>query len=43
VLLLRPRAAAPAGWSAVALLRLLLLRLLRWLLFIHSRFTYVKH
>jgi hypothetical protein len=39
VLLLRPRAtaAAAAGWSAVALLRLLFVALV----VVHSRFTYV--
>jgi hypothetical protein len=35
VLLLRPRATAAAGWSAVVLLRLLLVALV----VVHSRFT----
>jgi hypothetical protein len=38
VLLLRPRATAAAGWSAVALLRLLLVALV----VVHSRFSYVN-
>jgi hypothetical protein len=45
VLLLRPRATAAAGWSAVALLLLALRFLLVAfaLVVVHSRFTYVKH
>jgi hypothetical protein len=36
VLLLRPRATAAAGWSAVAVAHVALV-------VVHSRFTYVKH